>query len=290
MAVNLFKWSQLINHRPSEAMQRDLYTRFEPEYLTELRTNPSGADPDTGYFHALEDANSDRMNFDLYPVAVTQLPTNPATGTAFTQPEALLTYMRLNLNTFLPSDTAEVFPYTPKRDASSTVDETKWKSSSPAGTVMTFDIKITGPDQQASVVATLVETKRWIFSPWKTPEDGNHPVSGNREFGFVRAFIRPPELPSEFEPDVKLQAGDIFYIRAVDRVTGTFVPEGASFDGAVRLWTGWQQLFKNWVVDKGGKADVVTHIQGFQPWDEVRKKFFAPKIKRLHPPQTEVFP
>jgi len=287
MALQLLQWSSLINWRPPLALQTDMYNRFQPSYLLERLSDPF-AIPLTANFHAIEDADSDRINLDRYAVWIRGLPYDPTSGEQFT-PEALLTYMRLNLNTFMTTGTAQVFPYAPRRNDTTNEDEVRWKSPNPLGTVMTFEIPVLDwapevlvPLETATVVATLVEPARWIFTPWKTPGDNIHPVSGNREFGFVRSFVGAGTDNPE--------PGFGFYIRAADRITSAGTPEDKAFDGGKKLWITWQVLFSGWVNTHGGFAEIVDPIQTYVLWSDLKGGVHNPSTPRLHPPVHEIAP
>jgi hypothetical protein len=268
-------WKDLCSFRPPVALQDDLFKRFDVVYWALRKTDPD-ADPTWGYYHAIEDAAGDNLNLDRYQIWVERLPNHPVTKAAFT-PESLLTYFRTNINSFLDTSVSAFYPYAPHREPPGTVDETKWLSSSPLGAVMTIEIDITGGTEFASVVCTLIEPRRWIFSTMKTPGDFNHPVSGNREFGFYRGRYKGKD-------------GWAFQTRGADRVTPSLIPEGPTFEGADRLWRSLQAKFKEFVDREGGVAEIIDPFSQRFPWDDVSAALFSPSIKRLHIPQSELTP
>ena len=90
----------------------------------------------------------------------------------------------------------------------------------------------------AAVVLSEVSTDHWIFSTIWTPEDGGHPVSGNREFGFA---------PSSAEEV-------IFYTRGADRTTSVAdsLGEATVFGAAHQLWLSFQRRLAAYVNSNGG--------------------------------------
>ncbi len=110
----------------------------------------------------LEDAIGD-LNLDLYPVRVTKLPT--VNGTALDS-AGLLNYIRLHIDDFVDTDLGNFLPYL------AGTDDTSWTSSSPAGTV--FKIDLAGPDD-AAVVTSLAESRRWRFTTVHTSRHGRPP-------------------------------------------------------------------------------------------------------------------
>lgn len=132
--------------------------------------------------------------------------------------------MRQSLNDFFDHEASTVGGYTP-------ADSTKWAvpGKAPLGVLILFKIPVLGQiGEQAAVVIITSEDPRWIFTPVKIGVvcPGEHPVSGNREFGW-----KP--TGSAFE----------FYTRAVDRSTGICFGVGGedrTYSGADKLWKSWQ--------------------------------------------------
>ncbi|MEA2732931.1 MAG: hypothetical protein QOF70_7406, partial [Acetobacteraceae bacterium] len=140
---------------------------------------------------------------------------------------SLLRQIRLNLNDFVNTRNSEFIPY----DVGT--DDVRWASGSPVGAV--FKIDIIGPDN-AAVVGSMVEDRRWRFTTVHTEWSGDHPVSGHREFG-----IR--------------QDGDsyVVYTRGSDRATDGIL-ESIAFAGADNLWRGFQTKVVEFVNSHGGSA------------------------------------
>jgi hypothetical protein len=169
----------------------------------------------------LADAKGE-LNLDRYEIRIARMPEG-------VNEESLLDNVRLHLNDFIDTRNSQFLPYTEGDD------DAKWASPSPIGAV--FKIDVFGPDN-AAVVTSLVEARRWRFTTVHTEWSGDHPVSGHREFG-VR------------------NDGDavVVYTRGADRATdGMF--EFAVFGGADHLWRSFQSKVAEWVNSNGGSASV----------------------------------
>jgi hypothetical protein len=270
-------WKDLCSFRPKKDLQTIMFNRFDPFYVVERIVNGNvNADPRWGYFHAVEDATGD-LNLDRYAIWVEELPNHPVTGVKFSA-EDLFTYFRTHINDFVDTNTSAFYPYSPRRDSTSNADEVKWLSSSPLGAVITIEMPIFGPDESGTVVCTLIEPTRWRFSTWKTPGDNNHPVSGNREFGFYRARYRQ-------------RSGYVYQTKGADRVTATLSPAFLVFSGADQLWRSLQTKFANFVNTHGGIAEPILEPYSYRfPFSVLRPSLFAPTEVRWHIPQSEVAP
>jgi hypothetical protein len=246
-------WADLINHRPSVALQTALLARFGPS---------------SGYFHAIEDGFAE-INLDYYPVRVDKLPI--VNGVEWT-PEALLHHIRLNINDFLDQEIATFEPYEPKYNPTSLRDKQCWESETPENAVVSIDMKsIRGylNMDDGSVVCSLFEPKRWIFSTLHTPEDGAHPVSGNRQFGFFRTE----------------EGWTMFYIRGADRATGIHHDLGniinIVFGAAERLWKSYQQKLEFFIRKNLGSASILPHTRERCAWGAVKLMVFDPTVPRV---------
>lgn len=164
------------------------------------------------------------LNLDRYEVRCTALP-------AGWSDVALMNHLRNHLNDFIDTDNSEFIPYAVG------TDDVQWGSASPVGAV--FKIDIVGPDN-AAVVGSLVEDRRFRFTTINAPWSGDHPVSGHREFGVRRD-------------------GDatVFYTRGADRAT-TGLVETVVFAGAHHLWLSFQRKLCDWINANGGSATVLA--------------------------------
>jgi len=173
------------------------------------------------------------LNLDRYEVRIASVPAG------YTD-VSLLEYVRTHLNDFLDTDNSEFIAYT------SGDDDVKWASASPVGTV--FKIDIIGPDN-AAVVASLIEDRRWRFTTIHTPWSGDHPVCGHREFG----------VRSDADGAV------VVYTRGADRATDG-LGESIAFFGADHLWKSFQRKLTDWVNANGGTASAPEPFsQRFHP-------------------------
>jgi len=127
------------------------------------------------FIQELEDADGATINMDLFEATV-PLSALPEGMT----PEAYLEHIRTNINDFIDTDISRFGPYD---DLPGEWD--RWTSSNPLGTVLTIDFFGPGPLnlQDGSVVSIVNTPDQWVFGTVYTPNDGYHPVSGNRQFG-----------------------------------------------------------------------------------------------------------
>lgn len=216
-------WIDLIKYRVPSSLQITLQSR-------DMQVQP------------IENAIGD-LNVDFYPIRITSL---PAINGATIDGDALLQYVRVNFNSFVDTSNSEFAAYDPA------IDGPVWTSTTPDGSVIFIDIA--GPDN-ASVVASGSSSRRWIFSPIRTPRSGEHPVSGNREFGYFRD-----------------KTGDlILFSRAADRTTGALETIGdfISYGAADQLWQSFQDKVVAFVNANGGAARIEPRISKRLKWSVV---------------------
>lgn len=242
LSIPLMDWDDLMSFRPPASVQSSLATRF-------ISGNAMAA-------HRIEDGYGP-INLDYYPISISKLPTIPIiTGRAATA-EELLNYIRLNFNNFLDSTVATFGP-------EEAVDNTLWKSSNPLNAVMLFKMILLvtplNPDDGAVVIGEYT-SDHWIFSTVFTGSDLGHPVSGNRQFGFLQE-----------------KGGYTFYTRGADRLTSIldYAIAPLAFNRADTLWKGFQQRIINFVNSNGGLASLVLPISERWDWDVVKKLYYAP--------------
>lgn len=192
----------------------------------------------------LIDAQGTVVNMDYFPVKMTKLPAG------FSTPESFLKYLRLHINDFVDTNKSFFEPY-------DTSEVPIWTSNNALGAL----IHIVIPFDDGSVVVSKHESTNWIFTTIQTPGDHQHPVSGNRQIGFIS----------------NSDGSFTFYTKAVDRVTGTLdewindVFGGPTFSGADELWTSMQNKIANYINSHGGTA-TVQPSQAYRPnWDKVKK-------------------
>jgi hypothetical protein len=211
------------------------------------------------HVQTLESANYlSELNLDLYPILITTAPTFSGSSSPCT-PSELLKHIRLHINDFVNTSYASFKKYDNTLDAA-------WDTASPLGAVINIDIG--GPDN-ASVVVSQSTTTKWLFSTIHAPNTGDHPVSGQREFGIAT-----------------LDNGNmVVYTRGADRTTGVletigggFVPGDVTgignlspFGAADRLWQSFQAKVVAFVNANGGVAAVQSRYSRRHNWRMVKR-------------------
>lgn len=190
------------------------------------------------------------INLDYFSTNITEMPLNPNTGQKFL-PQEFFDYFRVNINDFVD------------KEASEFLDDGGWDSSNPLGTVLSIDIN--GPDN-GSVICSQFEDCCWIFSTVKAPFmpgfDGYHPVSGNRQFGYL--------INADGSMTIFTKGADRFFspaappfanVGAVDKLAG-YLLEKVAFAGADGLWNSMQAKISEFVNDPSndGAATANTPI------------------------------
>jgi hypothetical protein len=239
-------WQRLISFRPPEKMQADLNARFNLLGLSRV-------------VHAVEDANGP-INLDFYPVRVSAMPID---GNLTMSAEQLLEFVRSNMDMFV-DNTPEGCKFHPYDEA---IDAAAWLPIALPGAVVSIDMFTSklGTSvnvDSGSVVAAEVAPNHWIFSTLWTPSDGGHPVSGNREFGFVSG------VAGEF----------VFYTRGADRTTSIFdnLLAATVFGSANNLWLSFQRRLAAFVNSKGGLATIEQATSNRYDWPTVQGTYHRP--------------
>ena len=249
----LQEWAELISFRPPVPMQLGLNARFQV-FGVPARV-----------IHAIESAVGP-INLDYYPVRVEALPTN---GSATMTAAELLETIRRNINMFVDGSPngCNFDPYDPAIDTPAWLPP--FLSTGLPGAVISIDMfqQVAGLAvnvDDGSVVAAEISTDHWIFSTLWTPNDGGHPVSGNRRFGFE------PRNAGEF----------IFYTRGADRTTTTVDNALAAtvFGAAHRLWLSFQRRVAAFVNNNGGRAHIEDAISNRYDWGTVQASYHHPTV------------
>ena len=230
-------------HEVLDSERNALFVPLSPDSLTVEEQNEGVLEP---YFiQDLENAAGGEINLDYFSVTVpgNQIP-NGWTADAY------LEHIRTNLNDYVDTTISQFEAY-PGLDS-----WTRWLSTTPLGTV--FSIQLT-PEilgiqfdlEDGSVVASGDDQASWIFTTLYTSEDGYHPVSGNRRFGFS-------------------DNGDgtyTFYTRGTDRLStdyydwGNWLMGGFAFNSADDLW----QSFQDQIAGDFGAAATVHAPVTYRP-------------------------
>lgn len=173
------------------------------------------------------------LNLDHYQIRIDRFPEG-------WDGQRLLQHFIRHINDFVDTGNTSFTPYGPS-------DVTTLASASPLGTV--FNLDIIGPDN-AAVVISAAEAQYYAVTTIRTPDTGDHPVSGHRQFGY---FIE--------------DGITTFYTRGADRSTMP-IPgmEWLIWQGAESLWQSFQQKVAAWANNNGGSATILTPFsQRFNP-------------------------
>jgi len=240
-------WGQLISFRPPVSMQATLNSRF-------------------GIFggpvvHRLEDARGP-INLDYYPVRISAMPLE---GGQTMTAEQLLELVRRNFNNFVDSqpEGCTFHPYDPNIDTAAWLPP--FIQTAFPGAVVSIDMFSNGFNiESGSVVLSEVAADHWIFSTLWTPSDLGHPVTGNRQWGFV------PVSAGEF----------IFFTRGADRTTARLDQQFSQtvFGSAHKLWLSFQRRLAAYVNNNGGLAVVEPATSDRYDWFTVQATYHRPTV------------
>jgi len=197
----------------------------------------------------INNAYSTVVNMDYFPIDVRTLPV--VNGKRLT-PEQFIGHIRKNINSFIDTDYSEFKPY-----VYSGVNETNlWNSANPKNAVVAIDI---GAPDNGSVIVSNYNSSGWTFTTIFEPMYGQHPVSGNRDFGFTK----------------NSNGSYTFFTKGVDRLTSldlTIIQNatGIPFSKADALWTSFQKGVADFVNKNGGNAGA-SKQEIYRPnWDQVK--------------------
>lgn len=248
-------WQDLVDFDPRKVASVAKYIKNEYDHTSDFRS------PIRRWaILPISSAYGKKLNMDYYSVKITKLPTTqqsvfkprsiklsekpnyPRKVVLFEKGEKelwtsarLFDHVRKNLGFFLDESISSFY-------ADSNRDQKVWDSEDPITTVMVFHINLPVIFDDAAVIcSSFTPNKQWIFSPVKNPDNAEHPVSGNRQFG-----IR--QIGTNYE----------FYIRGADRITGFLddLGENAVFNGADALWKSFQINLVNFINQNGGEAEI----------------------------------
>jgi len=248
---DLLAWADLMNFRPESTQQNKL-----------LQLNIQ--DPEKWFFHRLE-SGWGQINLDYYAVQINQMPTSlpgDLPGTQRTTPvtiEELFQFVRHNLLTkdaVVNSFFTEFRPYGP-------LDETVWHSTASDALGALISIRI--PGNEGTVMATQSESTSWIFSTVNSPNDGSHPVSGNRRFGVFLA------------DDEKIYVYTMGADRCTDRLIATTPAVEIVWTGADQTWKSFQSKITDLIKNHGGIANAMQPISRRYDWPYIMSSYFSPK-------------
>lgn len=201
----------------------------------------------SGFDLSLQNARGPIVNMDDFSVRVQSLPPGISAMDLF---QAL----RGDINGFIDTSLSLFTPF-------SADDVSMWYSNNPVGSM--FSIYFYDPVfglnvDDGTVITTDYTGGTWIFTTAFTPKDLQHPVSGNREFGFMS----------------NSDGSYTFFTRGVDRTTTQFDATAQYFTnmvfgGADKLWASFQRKLAEYVNAQGGQATIQEPIKHRVDWDLV---------------------
>jgi hypothetical protein len=263
--ADLKTWENILNFRPHFAKAK-LRARFGDAWPC---------------YHAIEDALGP-LNLDFYPVQVLKL---PSIGGTELDGEHILMVIRRNLTDFLDRSIVwfDAYPTGKDKDGVECDEGKLWFSDNPLTALMHFHLQVRlqhvdmGGEDRASVVCGEFASDHWIFSTLKTPEDGNHPVSGNRQFG-VAALAAGKSLGPLYDKtgmffDNKDKDALFIFTRGADRVTNVAHQIGSEtvFAGGHACWLSFQQKIMSWINAHGGAAVIPGFISERWDWNSIKQ-------------------
>lgn len=223
------KWQELANHPIPQSVKNKI---FQVNGLTGWFSSAA--------IQSLDYSTSYTVNMDVYPVRISNMP-EKSPGVKYTHAE-FFDYFRKNINDFTDANHGKFYPVVaPEYN----IDDTQlWNSNNPLGSLITIKI----PADNGTVVCSGWGNQAWIFTTVKSPWDGEHPVSGNRLFGY---FIDT--------------SGDmVIYTRGVDRFTTKisnnalqYTAESFGYSEAKKMWQNMQQKLFSFVNNKNGNSTII---------------------------------
>lgn len=242
------KWLNIAKHQLSATMNQKVLSLSQTQQLGVM----SGGGFVTSTYIAMaldiNNAYSAVVNMDEFNVTINQLPYMNGVQMS---PQNFLQYVRTNINSFVDTGLSTFTPYA----HGSTFDAALWNSTNPEGAVISIDI----PFNSGSVITSYAAADQWIFTTIKEPWNGNHPVSGNRSFGYT----------------ANPNGSYTFYVRGVDRLTDIWMSMAQGgyvkpFDKADALWTSFQNGLTSFVNSHAGNASVVPATKYRPDWSELK--------------------
>lgn len=231
-------WADLVSFRPPTALQTSVKAR-------KFRFQP------------IESAWGEYINLDRYPVRVSVLPT--VAGVQL-DAKGLLRRIRDHLNDLIDTGYSEFAPY-------EAADTAAWASASPLGAALDIQMKVAGNRvDHGVIVVTETADDHWTFSTAWSPRDWNHPVSGNRQFGYV------------------VDGGSyVFFTRGADRTSNLQFDMGSSvvFGAAHGLWLSLQAGLAEFVNDNQGAAVAEAPVWNRYLWTGVKANYYNPTVAWL---------
>ncbi|KMQ68300.1 hypothetical protein ACM44_14670 [Chryseobacterium koreense CCUG 49689] len=242
------KWKELADHPIPQSVKNRIAT-----------INNQAGFFDNASLQSIYTGGGPSLNMDIFPVKITSMPNKP-NGQKYT-PAEFFDFFRKNFNDkFIDNNLSS---FTPVINSTYGINDTQlWNSSNPLGALIHIHIPILGPTyNDGTVITSGFGSQAWIFTTVDIPWDNQHPVSGNRLFGYF--------------PDNN--GGMTIYIRGVDRFTfnflnysSTWISESIGFDNADSLWESFQTKMFNFVKDNHGTSEIVPKTVYRPSWIKIR--------------------
>ncbi len=242
---DLARWQRIASHRFPAKVQNKMQ-RLSQE------------NPDYGFL-SVNDYMTGGLtaNMDYFSVKVNKLP-------AGVSPNELLEEIRLDINSYINTVFSE---FNPETNLDTGEDEVKlWNSVNPVGALLTIDI----PTNPGSVMCVNRDRSSWMFTTVKTPKDGLHPVSGNREFGYKANLDGSIEIYTSGVDRFTLYKDEKLGEYLVDLTLGVVAED--AFYGADKLWKSFQKGLKENLERRGMVVEIIRQ-------DPLRIDFF--EIRRF---------
>ncbi len=254
-------WRNLITFKAPPSIYNKLYrlTR-NAQFQQNIPVMQDYFLPTDWYVQTIRNASGVAINLDNFSVFMNDLPTVNGNRLSL---EEFVTYVRLNLNSFVDTNLASFSPhgYTGENETGI------WQSGNPLGAVI--DLDILGPDNGSVIVSEVnlggYGSAGWAFTTIHDPWNGDHPVSGTRIFGCY-------------------ESGDgyVFYIQGADRlsnwlhdVVGVFskAAQGQAFQftQADGLWMSFQTKLAAFLNSHGSQAQIRTPVANRPNWSKVKE-------------------
>jgi len=208
----------------------------------------------------IQDAAGNVVNMDEFSVHIDRLP-NEMNAYEF------LHHIRTNINDFVNTNYSQFTPYDQTISGYPFNDTQKWFSHDPLGALIHIgipnDSALFGDD--GSVIVSNHTPSSRTFTTISALYDWEHPVSGNREFGFIE----------------NNDGSYTFYTKGVDRFTQQLTGEtvahimtlGDPFSKADDLWKSFQKGLKKYVNNYGGQASTVEPKTIRADWEHLQNVF-----------------
>lgn len=229
-------WSELGSFQPNQT-------------ILDILAAAEDGDEDDFEIQLLQDAGATRVNMDYFSINITQLPAG------YNNIKDLFDHVRKDINIFVNPLMAIFTPIT-------TDDMVLWASPDPWGALVSISI----PLNDGTVVVSHTEYCCWIFSTVNAPWNGNssnfaddniHPVSGNRQFGFL----------------TNTDGSYTIYTKGVDRMQSIFAPlvQFLAYAGSDALWSSFQTKTTEFINSNGGQSTVIPKETYRPKWNKVRE-------------------